>query len=313
MKGKFSLYEMRIFLKIVEHANILIRGQRATKLSGKTWIKDGRNVNLTVPIIEILSENSHDYKKVRTALDSLMSKKVEFYNPEKKVWFYTPVIYNAEMADGSAKITFSVAAWLINYILDFTYKNFTQYDITAAFSLPSPYAVRLYWITCHMQHPLSYSVDMLREMLGVGDKYPSTKDFIRRCIDPSQKILEVRHLNGFTYTKVVKANRITAITFSPVVRQEPSDEESAANLHTRSMWIPQQLYMFLTTAAEFEKTELAKHKPLWINFVKVDNWPVKIADIVKRSHKAENPKGFIINAVKGEVATAKAGSSGTGR
>lgn len=297
MKGNFSLYEIRIFIKIVEQANHILKGTKVSRLLGKSVCADGVNCNLTVPVKEVLTEGSHDYEQIKKSLKALAKKQIEFYDPVKRVWYYTPFISNIRVADGDGLIKFTVAKWLMEYILNFIYGNFSEYNLQAALSLPSAYAVRLYWLTCSMSDPINYSITMLRDMLGVGEKYKINKDFVKRCIDPPQKMLEERKLNGFTYKKGFTKGKCTYITFYPVKREkkEPSQLVAQASL---SAWIHPALRQYLTTQCEFTMRELSAQKETMMEFSKIPDWQDKIVEIVNRARRKRAGKGYIINAMR---------------
>lgn len=297
MKGNFSLYEIRIFVKIVEHANVILRGAKISRLLGKSVCVDGLNCNLQLPIKSVMTEGSHDYVNVKEALSRLMKKEVEIYDAVKRVWCKATLINNIRVAEGDGLIKFTVPKWLLEYILNFVYGNFSEYNLQAALSLPSAYAVRMYWLTCSMTSPVNYSVKMLREMLGVGEKYKETKDFIKRCIDPPQKMLADRKLNGYTYTKGFTKGKVTYLTFKPVKR-EKKDEAQIAAQGSLSAWCNPALRQYLMTQCGFSMRELSAHKELMADFSKVPGMEDKIVEIVNRARRKRAGKGYIINAMQ---------------
>lgn len=318
MKGDFSLYETRIFVKIVEHANQLLNGQRISSLLGKAVSIDGITANIEIPIKEILTDGTNDYSKVYKAACSLSNKTIEYYDRKKGKWsknaipdgkggvrYYTHLIDNIRYPEGDGMIKFTCATWLLQYILDFVNGNFTMYDLATALSLPTAYSVRMYWLTCSMSKPIPYPIQMLREMLGVGDKYPQPKDFIRRVIAPPAKVLEERKLNGYTFKAIhkyehSKTSKITAILLIPVKRQEPTTKQLTARLPSNS-WVPSELRQYLTTQAQFSKEDFAKLKSDLFEFSHIPNWRDIIVKIKHHADKKRAGKGYIINAMRGEI------------
>lgn len=318
MKGDFSLYETRIFVKIVEHANKLLSGQRISSLLGKAVSVDGITANISIPIREILTEGTNDYTKVYKAACSLSNKTIEYYDRKRGMWtkntttdakgvtrYYTHLIDNIRYPGGDGMLKCTCATWLLQYILDFVNGNFSMYDLATALTLPSAYSVRMYWLTCSMSKPIPFPVQMLREMLGVGDKYPQPKDFIRRVVAPPSKILEERKLNGYTFkaihkNKDSKTSKITAILIIPIKRQEPTPRQLTAQAGT-SAWVPRDLMQYLTTQADFNNTDFAKLKSEMFEFSHLSNWRDSIVKIVNNSRKKRAGKGYIINAIRGEI------------
>lgn len=301
MKGNFSLYEIRIFVKIVEQANSILRGAKISRLLGKSVCVDGVNCNLSIPVRSVMTEGSHDYTNVKEALNRLLRKEVEVYDTNKRVWCKATLINNIRVAEGDGLIKFTVPKWLMEYILNFVYGNFSEYNLQAALTLPSAYAVRLYWLTCSMTSPVNYSVTMLREMLGVGDKYKETKDFIKRCIEPPRKMLEERNLNGFTFTKGFTKGKVTYLHFKPVKR-EKKDEAQIAAQSSLSVWCNPALRQYLITQCNFSMRELSAHKELLGDFSKLPAMEDKIVEIVNRARRKRAGKGYIISAMKKSLA-----------
>lgn len=302
MKGHFNLYEVRIFIKIVEHANQILKGAKGSDLLGRAVCKDGVNCNLTLPVSEVIGPGTHDYARAKNALRNLANKKVEFYDPQKQEWRYTPFISNIRFGERTGIIRFVVARWLLEYILDFMYCNFSEYNLAAALSLPSAYAVRLYWLTCSMGKPLDYSVPMLRDMLGVGDKYKTTKDFIKRCIAPAEKILEERNLNGFKASKVMERGKVTKIHFEPVRREKNGPTQLIA-ADAGAEWCNEALRHYLVSQVGFTMQGLRNNRDVLEKFSKLPDWQTLITKIVRRGRKQRAGKGYFINAMRDEVNT----------
>lgn len=304
MHGNFSVYEIRIFIKIVEQANqVLGKGTKYSSLIGRAICTDGINCNLSIPIKAVMTPNSHDYEAVKDSLKKLTSKKIEFYNVDKKTWCYTPFISNVRVADGDGLIRFTVARWLLDYIMDFINCNYTQYNLAAALSLPSAYAVRLYWLTCNMDHEITWSVEMLRDILGVGDKYKQTKDFIKRCIEPAETLLRDKKMNGFTYTRVFNHGKVTGLCFHPVRREQENTAQLTAQA-SLSAWCDPALRMYLTQQVGFSIRELSSHKDTLFKFGHISGWENLLLKIVNRARKKRAGKGYYIQAIRKEVEAA---------
>lgn len=305
MKGTFDVYQIRIFMRIVEQSNHVLKGQRASRLLGKAYTADGINCNFIIPIREFPG-GEHHYSEYRHAAEELFSDKhvIEFVD-ENKTWHKCHIIENLSQNDGDGMLHFTVSLWLMRYIVNFVYGNFTMYNLQSAMMLPSAYAVRLYWLICNMDHPLSYTIPVLRAMLGVPeDKYTNTKDFIKRCILPPQKMFDDRHLNSFTFTRVKKGRFIQYLTFTPITRQEPTTGELTA-MAALGAWCDPVLRQYLQSQCGFEYKELAANKPTLFEFSKVQQWQDKIIKIVDRARRKRAGKGYIISAMKAEIAAMK--------
>lgn len=299
MKGNFSLYETRLFSKIVLHANTVIKGRRASTLMGKAVCLDGLNCNMAIPITDIITDGSHDYKSVVRAAFGLQDKIIQYYDRRAQRWtlYRDHLINNVRYTEGSGVIQITVSLWLLQYILDFISNNFSMYDFESALKLPSAYAVRLYWLTCSMSAPVCYKITMLREILGVGDKYKQNRDFIKRCIETPARILEQYNVNGYSFKKGPGRGEKATLVLTPVKRQiqQPAELVAQAGL---SAWCKPSIRNYLLTAAYFSNKELSANKETLFLFSKLQNAEDTIIKIVHRARKKRMGKGYIINAIK---------------
>ena len=320
VRGDFSLYEVRIFVKIVEHANKLLKGKTVKEAMATGITADGITANITVPIREILTDNSNDYQKVYAACKSLSAKSLELYNADDGRWMTVPTqekgtMYYAHLIDniryrrGSGKINFTCAVWLLQYIVNFVNNQFSLYDLTAALSLPTPYAVRMYWLTCSMTQPVTFAIDTLRKMLGLEGRYKTSKDFVKRVLLPPMKVLEERKLNGYIF-KTVKKNpdartsKVTHITIIPIKRQQPSQQKINTQIPLSSV-CPSRLRMYLMQQCNFTESDLKKNQTTLFYFARLKDYEQKIVDICEHARKARGGVGYYINAMKSEIEAAR--------
>lgn len=300
MRGHFSVYEIRIFVKIVQHANKLINHQRISSLMGQSVCVDGITCNLSVPIREVAG-TSHHYAEIREACKGMMHKQISFYNKNTCTWHLATIIQDVSIKDDEGLLHFSVPKWLLRYILDFVASGFSMYDLQSALALPSAYAVRFYWLTCSMSKPVNYSINLLRQMLGVEEgKYVRTKDFIKRCVESPRVMLEKYNLNGFRYELLRKGRQVTALHIIPVKRQEKTDNQLTAKAGL-SAWCPLPLRQYLQNQCEFTTRELAANKNTLMLFTKVEGWQDIIVKIVERARRKRAGKPYIIGSMKAVI------------
>lgn len=299
-RSSLSLYEQRIVLRIVEFAQTMLADVTMRDVVGSQMSVDD-NVKVTLSLRDIMCEDNKakHYEYVREAFSSLMSRKVEFWDADKKVWYGSSVIYNCSIVKASGKATFYVSRVFLCALLDFT-KGYCQYDLEVALSLKSPYSVRLFMLLCNQSHPIEFSVDQLKRMLCQDtDAYQQSADFIKRVVEPSRKELDAKGCNSFTITKISGAyNKTVALVFHPVKRQKADSlraQVSTARIIDRHLWI------ILSSQAEFSYRELSAHKKLWESFQKVPDCLSICLDIVARARAAGKRKGWIIQAIRAET------------
>lgn len=295
---KLSLYEQRIMLKIVEQAQVYIKGM---------WLREnlhrvehaGSNIEVSIVIKDILSDGSKHYEDVKEAVRALENRQFEFFDTSSNMWHCTPIIFNARMKIGSGMIKFYVADIIYDCILDFT-KGFSKYNLEKALQLDSPYAVRIYALLCAQTRPQTFRVEDLKKMFGVEDKYSQTADFIKKIIVPSQEKLNALQMNSFTFSKLTTGRTITALTFTPVKREDYAAAEILAKLPLSAV-VLKELKIILMQKFEFSGRELSAHKELLDKFGRIPNWCDKLMNIEHRMHKGDKSKGWVIQALRGEV------------
>lgn len=317
LNGKFSIYQMRIFIKIVQRAQILMKmqGGKYSDYIDKAYSLDGWNVNFAVAVNEIVGSSSHNYEPLKSAIEDMERVWiVKHYDWDKKTWYSTPVIYNASIEEGSGILRFTCAQWVIDYICNFRKYGYREYDYNIAMKLRNPYAAKLYLLTCSQNKGLKYSIESFKAWLGADNRYKRASDFARRCLEPARKELEEKGVNGFSYTFVHEregkaTSKVTGILIEPVKRNEVSIDaaQMRADVETE---LPPTLINYLSTQCGFTIKEMARVKKSLVEFVKLPDWQFKIADIVERARRKRKNHGWIIQGMRGEVEKNRTPSKG---
>lgn len=297
-RSAMTLYEQRLMLKIVEYAQQETSG-KIIKNSLYQWQHDYDNVLLAVPMRDILSDGSQHYARVLEAAHRLMRRTFTYKNSETGDWFSTPIIYNVTHDAGSGIVSFYVARRIFDVILDFS-KGFRQYNIEQAISLPSPYACRLFALMSGQTSPLTISVNDLKAMFGVEEKYKQTADFIKKVIIPAQTALDNKGCTSFAFNRVYTGNKVTAITFHPIRREVKTKEQEAAKIAT-SIYISRELSLYMMRVGGFSMRELGSHKVLLDEFSKIPSAYEILADVINRANTKGKSKGYVIAALRSEL------------
>ncbi len=299
-RSSLSLYEQRIVLRIVEFAQTMLADVTMRDVVGKQMSVDD-NVKVTLSLRDIMCDDdkAKHYEYVRDAFSSLLSRKVEFWDTDRKIWYGSSIIYNCSIVKASGRASFYVSRVFLCALLDFT-KGYCKYDLQVALSLKSPYSVRLFMLLCNQTHPVEFSISQLKRMLCQDtDAYKQSADFIKRVIEPSRRELDAKGCNSFTVNKVSGAfNKTVALVFHPVKRAKPDAlraQVSTARIIDRHLWI------ILSSQAGFSYRELSAHKSLWEGFQAVPDCLSIALDIVGRARAANKTKGWIIQAIRAET------------
>lgn len=222
VKGDMNLYEVRIFMLIVEQAQTVIEGEKLKDIIGKAFSSDHLNINFSVQMKRLVA-NRHHYDVVLDACVKLSKRFVKIRDEQGKRRLMTPFIYNIIFEEGSGILRFSVAHWMIDYILDFT-RGVCRYDLQVALSFRSAYVARLYMLCAGQTSKFVVSVAFLKTFLGVEEKYKQTAMFLRRCIDPAVKEIEKKNVSGFRYETITgQRGKVEKIVIIPVKRGEEKE------------------------------------------------------------------------------------------
>ena len=105
-------------------------------------------------------------------------------------------------------------------------KGYTRYNLLTAKSLDDVVAIRLFQLMSNTSKPLYFSIERIKGILGLMDKYVSNPTgFIRRVIEPAEREIkekcpfEVVHELSYDQTSKKGRRPIVGITFIKVTKQ----------------------------------------------------------------------------------------------
>ena len=307
---RLSLYEQRILIKMVEHGQQRLKGLWLRE-NLKKLPHDYDNVRIAFPIRYILSDGSQHYEQIEAAARSLCTRRFEFEDDERKVWYCSSLIHGVQWKKRSGIISFYVDRVFFDVLFDFS-RGYCQYDLQQVLALPSPYAVRFYILMNQQNAPISFNVPFLKNMFGVSDKYAQTADFIKKVVEPARKALDDAGCNSFTFTRLKSGNKVTSLTFTPVKRQPLSQAQMQAQLAVSSI-LSTDIRNILTVECGFTIKELNAHKDLWMKLAQ-NACAIDILDnIVERARRLRKQKGYIVNAIKSELGVPRKRNNSTAK
>lgn len=306
-KYDFNVYEKRLLYRLVEMAQGEIEGLQFS--NGRSLGKINHDlfgrIEISMPIASLLSngEDDKNYAKAKKAVDSLSEKK--FYYEDDEVWEKIFIIVSPKVKKYKNTIEFVIEPRLWNCILDFS-KGFTKYELVTAMNFKSVYSMRFYELLSNQKHKMTYSLDQLKEMFCVQDKYKLTADFIRYVIEPAKRELDEHSPYSFEWSANKEGKRITSFNFYPIFKSENRDsvlEERELQRKTSLSWdLNQKVIDYLTKSIGFTKTEINNNRELFILVQNtLDDILGELATLKAKSRDKKNPKGWIINAIKGKI------------
>lgn len=144
----------------------------------------------------------HAYEALDDAANRLFNRDIRRYSKGKLVermrW-----IFHVKYKEGQGCVELGFSPTVIPH-LTMLNKEFTSYQLKQIGSLSSFYAVRLYELMSQFLKigQRECTLDQLRQMLDLGEKYQNVKDLRRRVLDPALK-----ELNSSTNLTVVSEPR----------------------------------------------------------------------------------------------------------
>ena len=201
-------------------------------------------------------------------------------------------------------MSFQVSRVLYDVMFNFSL-GYKAYDLEEALTLPTPYAVRMYVLLNGQIKPLTWSVEKLKEMFGVADKYTQTADFIKKVIEPTRIALVNHHCNGFTYCRVFEGNKVTHLRFFPV-KVEKKEEVMYKDLTREQLVQRKAIEIMLANDCFFTWKEIGANKTTITRFSSLLGAVDSMMSIVQRAKRKHMDKGYIVNAMKDEVKNADA-------
>jgi len=184
-----NIYAKRILTHIVNANQDYIQGE---KLGGvvinieEDLFKD-RDYTFNLKNI-LLGDDDKNYKRVIEAFHSLQNKFIRF-DDEDNNHISVPFITSVFIKRGSGIARFRMSEIVYKAFSDFT-KGFRKLEFQLTLSFTSVYSIRMYELMSGQTSPLTYTIDFLKNMFELNNKYQRTSDFIKRVIDPAKKELD---------------------------------------------------------------------------------------------------------------------------
>ena len=293
----FSVFEKRILYRIVELIQAELKGQPIGQgVSIQPNLFDDRDI--TMPVSRFLRDgevdkNHHQVKKAFTALQKKLIQK-----EDEKTWISYQVIGTTKIRKWNDTVTFKIDKNLYEDLLDFS-RGYTQYELRVAFDFKSQYTMRFYeLLSKNKMHSITYSLDKLRQMFMLENRYARINDFIRYVIDPAQKELEKSKAPyWFTYEPVKTGRRFTHIKFGVHYRPE---FDGSVKKKTSVRWeVSGEFLDILNRALDTGNQTWKPHRELLAKAEKIE--PNEIQKILHKAREARNPVGYVIGAFKRQV------------
>ncbi len=184
-----------------------------------------------------------------------------------------------------------------SHILDMG-KGYTRYNLLTAKKLDDVVAIRLFQIMSNTSEPLTFSLEKIKGILGLLDKYVNNPTgFIRRVIEPAETEIrekcpfEVQH--ELVYEKAERKGRpsIVGITFRKVVK--------ATLIKDPSTVIDARLLGILVKNFGFDERGIRSNLKLFQSLKDSGhNIEEFLTNIQSRAQKANSPQAYVIRSLQ---------------
>lgn len=302
-KYDFSVYEKRILYRIIEAVQCELEGKKLyAGLKIEKTLRDDRVVMM--PLSAFLNgEDDENYTRVKKALRDLRNKTFEYDNGE--VWKLIGIIEKPSFEYRRGWVHFELQPEVYGAILNFT-KGFRKYELKVAMSFKSQYSMRFYELMSGQKTPLIFRIDDLKKRFCVENKYARNPDFVRYVVVAAKKELDEKSPYSFDYEVIKEGRFVTALKFIPKYQPEHQDEElekKRLQKRTSLSWdLEKPVIDYLRHGIGFTDKEIKLHRDLFIDAQScLDDFLQDLAILRAKSRDKANPKGWIINAIRGKL------------
>lgn len=248
-------------------------------------------------------DEDKNYKRVKKAFEYLQSKFLRFDNACDYV--SVPFINAVKIKNKTGIATFRMSELIYKAFADFT-KGFRKLEFELTLSFTSIYSIRLYELMAGQKEPLTYTIDYLKEIFCIENKYQNKPtDFIKRVIVPAKKELDAKSSYTFEYKINKKGRAYHSITFYPIYqpqfRNEDLEEKSLQKQLSISWILDKNTKDYLKYNFEFTDKEIKQNLSLFERANKELDLVEFASKIKIKIRNISNPKGYLINAIKREL------------
>lgn len=204
----FTLIEKRVLYRLVEISQSLLEGKKLDKtftISENLW----NDKMISLSLKSIVGQDYTNLEVVKKSLRNLREKSIVFEDDND--WEVCGIIDSVKFKKQTSVCEFRVNIKVWELIVNFS-RGFRKMELKTLFQLNSVYSCRLYELLSN-QKVITYTIENLKEMFGVSDKYKLNSDFIRIVIERSKKELDEKSVWSFNYKVNKSGRRFHSITF----------------------------------------------------------------------------------------------------
>jgi len=292
----FSVYEKRILYRIVEMLQDKLKGLTLDKnYSIQDLLFDDKLIQVPIQAF-LLDEEDKNYARVKKALIDLEGKKFEY--DDEKNWKLLRLIHKPTIDKLGSFVTFELVKEVYDAFLSFS-KGFRKLELKTAMQFTSVYSMRFYELLSNQKTPLTYSIEHLKIMFQVENKYKRNDDFIKRIVIQAKTELDKKSPYSFTYKLIKTGRQITHIVLFPVYQKEFRDVElEKKQSNPSAYYVKNNITTYLKQTFGFTNDGINKNIELIQDATKKFDLLLELSKLKAKALKAANTQGYVINALK---------------
>lgn len=303
-KYDYNVYQKRILYAIICTSQHFLEGFKVGEKITVTKDLLG-DYSLRMPL-SILLQGVEDknHFRIKEALRGLVKKDFEYEDEE--VWESISIIQSPKIKKNSSVLSFRVDARVYEALLDFS-KGYSKFELITAMRFESVYSMRFYELISGQKRSITYSIHKLKSIFCLEDKYKLTADFKRFVLDVARKELFEKSPYSFEYSEIKEGRKIVGFTFHPVYIAQNRDaeiESKSLQNKTSIRWdLDFKIINHLKQKFDFTETEIKNNRDLFAAAQNSSDFDLMtfLSESVRKSNSAQNPKGWIIGAIKKQL------------
>lgn len=177
-------------------------------------------------------------------------------------------------------------------------KGYTRYNLLTAKSLNDVVAIRLFQILSNSSEPLHFSIERIKGILGLSDKYKNNAPgFIHRVIEPAEAEIKAKCpfevVHELVYAKPSGRGRpsLTGLIFSKILKP--------TIIQSPTMVLDQHLINFLVKNFGFDDRGIRSNMKLFIDLkdaaIDIESF---LTGIEEKARQAHSPQAYAIRSLQ---------------
>jgi len=305
-KYNFSAYEKRIMYRIIEIAQADLKGKKLDRnYTIDKSLFDDRIIKMDLSAFK-KHKDDKNYVEIKKALTALRNKTIEYETDAE--WKLIGIIEKPKVDKYSSFATFEVQPEIWSALLKFD-KGYSKYELEAAMSFNSVYAMRFFELFSNNMKPMTLRIDDLKERFGISEKYiGKPANFIKRVVDVAKSELDKKSEYSFNYKTVKEGRKITMVTFIP--KHIPSNKNPGLEIKKLQKKVSlrfdlsQDLLKFLNDLG-FTHDGVRNNLKLFKDLNEHQDLYGFLKKVSRNAEKAKNPQGYIIAAMRTALSKGK--------